>query len=879
MGANRALCLVLIAMLLMGGCRKKTAQSNRATRGHQVSFLHEMAKRGNLESVRTLLAKGADVNARDDRGRTPLHEAADGAFADLAELLIRQGADVQARDPRGRTPLHEAMRDAPVSFIQLLVSHGADLNVQDKYERFPLDEAFSREDGELVPDLLIRSGAQLTVDHLVLAAESGYLQIARVILDKGIDANAGDEDGRTALHTAVAAGNLEMSQFLVARGADVNAGRGQNGGWTPLHAAVREGRCQVARWLLDNGADIQARDEDGETPLHLAVMGWSLEMVQLLVEKGADVNARDCGGRSPLLEAVLNGRGDMTEVLVEAGADVTTKDASGNTLLHVAVQSLEPGGSAGAVGPLIAAGVDVNAVAKSGSTALHLAAKDGLVRAAEMLVVGGADLNARTPSGLTPLHQAVRGGHYGIAELLLDAGADKDAKTRRGKTPLDFAQETGREALVALLMSGHGSQEVAVPAGEPSFEPIAASASQEDESSLTDVQRLVRGNTAFALELYKQLRAGEGNLFFSPYSISTALAMTYAGAREDTAREMAETLRFSMAPERPHPAFAELQAGLNKVQEGGVIKLSVANSLWPQQGHSFLDEYLSLVEKYYGVSITSLDYSTDAAREASRQTINRWVAVKTQDKIRELLQPGRPSELTRLILTNAIYFDARWLSEFDPERTRPGAFYFSVGRSISVPMMHQTEVFRYGVDSSVQILELPYRKDERSLPFFFDPNEGLSMLILLPARVEGLSQLEQRLTVENLTRWRSQLKEQSVVVSMPRFRMTWKAEMKGVLQRMGMEKAFQWPGANFAGLDGDPNWFYIGQVIHKAYVDVNERGTEAAAATAVEMMMMGMPPKPPEFRADHPFLFLIQDNRTGSILFLGRVVDPTQTGE
>lgn len=717
MGVNRTLCLVLIAMVLAGGCRKKTPPSASAPRGHQMSFLHKTAERGNLESVRTLLAEGADINARDDRGRTP------------------------------------------------------------------------------------------------------------------------------------------------------------------LHAAAREGHCEVARWLLDNGADIQARDEDGETPLHVAVMGWSPETVQLLVEKGADVNARGCGGRSPLLEAVLNGRADMTQTLVEAGADVTMKDPQGGTLLHLAVQALESGDSAVVLSPLIAGGVDVNAKAASGFTVLHHAAKYGLVRAAELLVAAGADVNVRTASGLTPLHQAVRSGHYEIAELLVDAGADRDAKTKQGKTALDYTQGTGREDLMALLTLGSGRVRTAAQASEQPIESPGENLSHDNEDSLTDAQRLVRGNTAFAIGLYKQLRAGEGNLFFSPYSISTALAMTYAGAREDTAREMAETLRFSMAPERLHPAFAELQAGLNKVQEGGVIKLSVANSLWPQRGHPLLGEYLSLVEKYYGVSITSLDYSTDAAREASRQTINRWVAVKTQDKIRELLQPGRPSELTRLILTNAIYFDARWLSEFDPERTRPGAFYFSVGRSISVPMMHQTEVFRYGVDSSVQILELPYRKDERSLPFFFDPNEGLSMLILLPARVEGLSQLEQRLTVENLTRWRSQLKEQSVVVSMPRFRMTWKAEMKGVLQRMGMEKAFQWPGANFAGLDGDPNWFYIGQVIHKAYVDVNERGTEAAAATAVEMMAMGMPPKPPEFRADHPFLFLIQDNRTGSILFLGRVVDPTQTGE
>jgi serpin B len=867
MRINRALCLVLIAMLLAGGCRKKTPQSGGVARGHQASFLHEMAKRGNLESVRTLLAKGDDVDARDERGRTPLHEAASEASTAVAQLLIGNGADVSARDEDGQTPLHEAIYEAPVSFIQLLLSHGADVNVKDKYGRFPLDEAFSREDGEVVPDLLIRSGVQLTVDHLILAAESGYLQIARAILDKGIDANARDEDGRTALRAAAAEGNLEMSQLLVARGADVNAGRGQSGGRTPLHAAAERGHCQVARWLLDNGADIQARDEDDETPLHVAVMGRSLEMVQLLVKKGADVNARGCGGRCPVLEAVLNGRGDMTEALVEAGADVSTKEASGNTLLHVAVQALEPGDSAGALGPLIAAGVDVNAVAKSGSTALHQAAKDGLVRAAELLVAAGADVNARTPSGLTPLHQAVRGGHYEIAELLVDAGADRDAKTKQGKTPLAFALEADREDLVSLLELGSGRTGTKVQASEQPTESPAESLPQEDEGSLTDSQRLVRGNTAFAFDLYARLCVGEGNLFFSPYSVSTALVMTYAGAREDTARKMADTLHFSMAPERLHPAFAELQAGLNKVQEAGNVKLSVANSLWPQQGHPFLAEYLSLIEKHYGVSITSVDYSTDKAREATRQTINHWVESRTQDRIKELVQPEHLNGATRLVLTNAIYFNGKWENQFDPQDTRDDAFYLSATKSVPVSTMHQTEVFRYASDSSVQILELPYRGGE------------LSMLILLPARIEGLGQLEKRLSVGNLKRWRDLLEETRVIVSVPRFKMTWGTGLKAVLQEMGMKKAFDWPGANFAGLDGDPAWFCIGEVVHKAYVDVNEEGTEAAAATAVVMMLGGMPTKPPEFRADHPFLFLIQDKATGSILFLGRVADPTDASQ
>jgi len=707
------------------------------------------------------------------------------------------------------------------------------------------------------------------------AVQDGNLPRIRALLDNGANVNAKGSLEVTPLHEAVRQGQLETMRLLLAKGAAIDAK--DRLGWTPLYQAVYFGKSrEVVQLLISNGANVDTKNKDGEPPLFLAVRRHAQHGVaELLIDGGADIHAHNRHGNTLAWVAIEEGCSQAVEKLLEKGIRVDERGPRGQTLLHHAAFC----GDGTVVALLLAKGADANIKDDAGKTSLHYAANENCVRVAELLVAAGADADAVADSGMTPLHYAVRNGHYETAELLVDAGADRETRTKQGKTPLDFAQGPEREDLATLLKLGGGAKGPDAQTDESPIESIDENNSQDDESPLTDAQRLVRGNTAFAIGLYKQLRAGEGNLFFSPHSISTALAMTYAGAREDTAREMAETLRFSMAPERLHPAFAELQAGLNKVQEGGVIKLSVANSLWPQRGHPLLGEYLSLVEKYYGVSITSLDYSTDAAREASRQTINRWVAVKTQDKIRELLQPGRPSELTRLILTNAIYFDARWLSEFDPERTRPGAFYFSVGRSISVPMMHQTEVFRYGVDSSVQILELPYRKDERSLPFFFDPNEGLSMLILLPARVEGLSQLEQRLTVENLTRWRSQLKEQSVVVSMPRFRMTWKAEMKGVLQRMGMEKAFQWPGANFAGLDGDPNWFYIGQVIHKAYVDVNERGTEAAAATAVEMMMMGMPPKPPEFRADHPFLFLIQDNRTGSILFLGRVVDPTQTGE
>lgn len=280
-----------------------------------------------------------------------------------------------------------------------------------------------------------------------------------------------------------------------------------------------------------------------------------------------------------------------------------------------------------------------------------------------------------------------------------------------------------------------------------------------------------------------------------------------------------------------------------------------------------MKEYLSLVEKYYGVSITAVDYRTDHTREAVRQTINRWVESRTEDRIKDLIRPGHLTDATRLVLTNAIYFKGKWKNEFDPKNTEDAAFFVSASKSIQVPTMHQEEVFGYAETKSLQVLEMPYRGSE------------LSMLMLLPTRIEGLKPLERSLTVETLQNWRSHLQQKKVRVFLPKFRTTFQAELKATLQSMGMVDAFKWPGANFAGLDGDPTWFCIGEVIHKAYVDVNEEGTEAAAATAVEMVLGGMGAQPPVFRADHPFLFLIWEDSTGSILFMGRVANPIQAGQ
>lgn len=382
----------------------------------------------------------------------------------------------------------------------------------------------------------------------------------------------------------------------------------------------------------------------------------------------------------------------------------------------------------------------------------------------------------------------------------------------------------------------------------------------------TNERILVQDNTAFAMDLYQKLRAaGGGNLFFSPYSISTALAMTYGGARGSTEKEMAKTLRFSLDTETLHPAFAQMESRLNTIQKTGNIKLSVANSLWPQQDYKFLDEYLSLVKKHYGVSITAVDYKR--ARETARKMINSWVEDKTQEKIKDLIQPGILDALTRLVLVNAIYFKGNWESQFKADQTKDAPFNISSKKSIQAPMMTQKNKFKYANLGTFQMLELPYVGDE------------LSMLVLLPVEIDGLEQLERDLSSENLMRWRTRLSKSEVLTFLPKFKMTSTFRLDKTLMSLGMVAAFSDSEANFAGMDGRPNWLYIGAVIHKAFVDVNEEGTEAAAATAVVMKARGMPTPPPVFCADHPFVFMIQENQTGSILFMGRVTDPTKTGE
>ena len=386
-------------------------------------------------------------------------------------------------------------------------------------------------------------------------------------------------------------------------------------------------------------------------------------------------------------------------------------------------------------------------------------------------------------------------------------------------------------------------------------------------------EMIVNGNNAFALDLYAQLKNNEGNLFYSPYSISTALAMTYAGARDQTAEQMAQTLHFpeckgSDSPgwmrttEQFHRAFGRVIDRLNQQGKKNDYQLSVANALWGQKGYPFLDSFIELNNQYYDARIKQVDFVKET--EKTQKKINQWVEDKTNEKIKNLIPQGALNALTRLVLTNAIYFKGNWAEQFDKDMTKNADFFVSSDKTVTAPLMYQKEDFKYGQSDTLQLLELTYK------------GEDLSMLILLPKEKDGLADMEKELTTRNLAEWQKKMHKQEVEVFLPKFKMTSQFSLAETLEKMGMPDAFDVGKADFSGMTGNKDLF-VSAVLHKAFVEVNEEGTEAAAATGV-MMSLSMALEQPVFRADHPFVFIIKDNNTGSILFVGRVVDPT-TGE
>jgi len=395
----------------------------------------------------------------------------------------------------------------------------------------------------------------------------------------------------------------------------------------------------------------------------------------------------------------------------------------------------------------------------------------------------------------------------------------------------------------------------------PAFSFLAAvSPAFAGDPSEPEVAAVVSGNNQFAFDLYAKLAGQEqGNLFFSPYSVSTALAMTYAGARGNTEAQMASALHFSLPQDDLHAAFGDVIGDLNGSQREG-YQLNTANRLWGQRGYGFLPGYLDVTRLNYGAELAQVDFI--GATEPTRQTINHWVEEQTQQKIQNLIPSGALTPLTRLVLTNAIYFKSDWKYQFDPEHTKHAPFWTTPDEQVNVSMMHQLNNFKHAALPTFQILELPYT------------SEDLSMIALLPNERDGLAELEASLTAETLGQSADQMVSKKVSVSIPKFGMTQKFELSSVLSSLGMSDAFDSTAADFSGMNGEGN-LYISSVVHKAFINLDEEGTEAAAATGVVVGSTSsvVGPPIPRFNADHPFVFFIRDNRTESILFMGRVAD------
>jgi len=379
-----------------------------------------------------------------------------------------------------------------------------------------------------------------------------------------------------------------------------------------------------------------------------------------------------------------------------------------------------------------------------------------------------------------------------------------------------------------------------------------------------DLATLVEGNSTFAFDLYQAIRESDGNLFYSPYSISLALAMTYAGAQGETAQQMADTLQFVLSRDRLHPAFNALDLELARRGEGAEgkdgegFRLNIVNAIWGQKDYEFLSEYLDLLAENYGAGLRVLDFAS--APEESRITINNWVSDQTEGRIEDLIPQGVINALTRLVLTNAIYFNAAWQYPFEEDMTEDGPFYLLDGGEVTVPMMRQTETFGYAEGDGYQAVELLYDGGE------------LSMIILLP-QTGQFDTFEGSLDAQQVDGIIGSLEHRQVTLAMPKFEFESQFSLREALAAMGMPVAFS-GGADFSGMTGNRDLF-IADVVHKAFVSVDEAGTEAAAATAVVMATAMPPDETIEVNVNHPFVFLIHDIETGAILFIGRVVNPS----
>jgi serpin B len=383
-----------------------------------------------------------------------------------------------------------------------------------------------------------------------------------------------------------------------------------------------------------------------------------------------------------------------------------------------------------------------------------------------------------------------------------------------------------------------------------------------------DTEAVANANNRFAFDLYSRLAKAQeytgSNLFFSPFSLSSALAITYEGAKGKTADEIRSVFYFPENDTGRRLGFAGLNAGINSGDPS--YSLHTANALWAERTYPFLTEYVGTAEHYYSAKTTNLDFKGHP--EDSRITINTWVEDKTEDRIRDLIPAGVIDPMTRLVITNAIYFKGDWVKQFDKNKTADTEFRTAPGKTVTIPMMQQTDegaVYLYAENSDLQMLSMPYEHTT---------GKELSMIILLP-KADDLTTTEAFLNADTLSALQQAATSRRVMVYFPKYTLETKYSLPDTLGAMGMPTAFT-GNADFSGMDGTKD-LLISDVIHQAFVDINEEGTEAAAATAVVMKLVAAPANPepvPVFRADHPFIFLIQDDETGSILFMGRVVNP-----
>jgi len=416
--------------------------------------------------------------------------------------------------------------------------------------------------------------------------------------------------------------------------------------------------------------------------------------------------------------------------------------------------------------------------------------------------------------------------------------------------------------MIVLLTGCTPSANDAIPAEEAKS---SISRNNNPEVSEANLTQLVQGNTRFGMNLYYSLQQGGENIIFSPYSISVALAMAQAGSQGETLQQMNDVLSFSLPFEDLHPAINALQLELNNrensdYEEGKKdFELNIVNSIWGEKTYTFLPEYLDLLAENYGAGLRLADFINQP--DASRKEINQWVSNQTNDRIQDLLPENTITDLTRLVLTNAIYFKASWLHQFEPGMTQDGDFTLLNGEIVQLPMMHQIETFGYAREDGYQLISLPYEGNK------------LSMLIILPDE-NNFAQVEKaiaELDIQNLVR---SVSYAQLDLRMPKFKIESSFGLADYLDAMGMKDAFIPGVADFSGMDGTRDLF-ISAIQHKAFIEVDETGTEAAAATAVVVGIESMPiDEPIKVSIDRPFIFMITDNKTGSILFMGRVMNP-----